>query len=208
MIPCLRQDPDITYLQVDESGNLPYPALVSREDVASLAVAAALFQTGNLTSSSPSEVGSDLPPFHMNLAVRWCGEIDPPHASFQGRKEDGCIDANAAFHRVLLGHDELQRKRKRPPNQNLLRRFAYQMTRRRLKTYAIFVAIPVYMMLGLMLSSIITRLPGGEDKLLFARDLLPLQLWRLLKHLYSTATGGMPSIRKLISLRDLKYIGI
>ena len=203
------QDTDITYLQVDESGTLPYPAVVSREDVAALAVATAMLETGNVTAHTSSDNESDQPPFHMNLAVRWCGEIDPPHAGVQGKREDGCIDADAALQKVLFGNDKRRRKRKRKVNPSLMRRFAQQLTRRHLKPYAIFVALPVYMMLGLVLTSVLTQTPAGERWLTLARDHALPQVWQVLKQMYATGEGGIPELRRLVSRRSIpKYIGV
>ena len=206
-----HQDTDITYLQVDESGKLPYPAVVGREDVAALAVAAAMLQTGNVTThtGSSSDEPTDHPPFHMNLAVRWCGEIDPPHAGVQGKREDGCIDADTALQKVLFDSDMRRTKRNRKVNPSLLRRFAQQLTRRHLKPYAIFVAIPVYMMLGLMLTSVLTQTPAGERWLALVRDRVLPQVWVVLKQIYATGTGIIPDVRRLVSQRRIpKYIGV
>lgn len=177
--------------------------------MAALAVAAAMLETGNVTTHSSSDKESDQPPFHMNLAVRWCGEIDPPHAGVQGKREDGCIDANAALQKVLYGNDKRRRKRKRKVNPSLLRRFAQQLTRRHLKPYAIFVAIPVYVMLGMMLTSVLTQIPAGERWLALVLDRALPQVWQVLTQMYAAGTDRIPELRRLISQRSVpKYIGV
>ena len=205
-----HQDTDTTYLQVCESGNLPYPAVVSREDVASLAVVSALFRTENVTNTNASDETTDQRPFHMTLAVRWCGELDPPHAGSQGKKVDGCIDAYAGLQKVLFGNDNLRRKRKRNTvNPSVLRRFAQTLTRRRLKPYAIFVAVPVYIMLGLLMTSLLPYAPGAERWLPVLRYQVLPQLMLTLKQMSSTVTSGILDVRRLVSLRRApKYISI
>lgn len=206
------RDTDITHLQVCESGKLPYPAVVGREDVASLAVAAALFQTENVTNTNTSdeEANADPPPFHMNLAVRWCGELDPPHAGMQGNKNDGTLDAYAGLQKVLFGNDNLRRKRKRKVNPSMLRRFAQKLTRRRLKPYAIFVAVPVYIMLALVMSSFLPGAPGSERLVPVFRDRVLPQIRQIVKDASSSVVEKVPDVRRWISWRSAsaKYITI
>lgn len=184
--------------------------MVSREDVASLAVASALFRTENVTAANTSDKTIDERPFHMTLAVRWCGKLDPPHAGTQGKKEDGCIDAYAGLQKVLFGNNNLRRKRKRNTvNPSMLRRFTQTLTRRRLKPYAIFVALPVYIMLGLLVTSLLPYAPGAERWLPILRYQVLPQLLLILKHALSTITSGFLDVRRLVSLRGApKYISI
>lgn len=163
------QDTDITHLQVCESGKLPYPAVVGREDVAALAVEAALFKTENMTATAANkEAKTPPPPFHMTLATRWCGELDPPHAGMQGEKDLGFLDAHACLRKVLTddaGTTRSRRKKRRTASASALQKFAQKITRRRLKPYGIFVAIPVYLIFGLFLSSLLPYVPGGTQTL-------------------------------------------
>jgi hypothetical protein len=209
------QDTDITYLQVCESGVLPYPAVVNREDVAALAVASAMFQLGNVTtpSTSEKEEPEEQQPFHMTLGVRWCGEIDPPHAGIQGNKHDGTIDAQAGLQKVLLGSDTtLRRKRRRTVNPNVLRKFAQKLTRRRLKPYALFVAIPVYIMLALMMSSLLPYVPGFTERMIpVLRDGVLLNIRETIKGASTAAIEKIPDVRRWISLgksESSKFISI
>jgi len=109
-----ERDTKTTYLQVHPTGQVETPAVVSREDVASLAVASAFFKsprereaanawtTANEFSSSdilPPQIPK-YQPFHAILAVRWVGKDMHPYPS-QGRKQDGLPTAQLALDRAL-----------------------------------------------------------------------------------------------------------
>lgn len=213
----LHQDTDITHLQVCESGKLPYPAVVGREDVASLAVSSALFQVPNATSSTNNDNSDEnkqdqQPPMHMNLAVRWCGELDPPHAGFQGEQYNGNIDAHAALQKVLYGNEgsPLRRKKQRVANPTMIRKFAQKLTRRRLKPYAIFVAIPVYIMLTMLVSSLLPYLLGTQHASMASFPLSLPQLRATLKGASSSILEKIPNMGRWVSLQrgNPKYISI
>lgn len=111
-------------MQVDPTGEVETPAVVSREDVAALAVASALFKSprereaanawvlanandNNNDSSSASDAtaGSQTQqqqhqPFHCCLAVRWVGNDMHPYPA-QGSKRDGFPTAQVALQRAL-----------------------------------------------------------------------------------------------------------
>jgi len=54
-----QRDPDATHVQVSESGSVPYPSLVGREDVAALAVAAALFPSNSSITATTTTTNND-----------------------------------------------------------------------------------------------------------------------------------------------------
>lgn len=161
--PCLissSQDYNTTFLQVDPSGTLPYPAIVSREDVASLAVSSALFGASVLTNTTEAH---KVAPFHMTLALRWVGECAEHHPS-QGVKTDGAKDAEKCLEQILKGsRKSIKRSRRRQfktmqAYHPTLVRFM-KMRRRSLKPYAIFAAVPVYLMLTLITMTLLQQLP-------------------------------------------------
>jgi hypothetical protein len=103
----------------------------------------------------------------MKLAVRWAGACEPYQPS-QGRKQDGCIDGAECIDKILRGNRKrVKRKRRRQlltqaANPSSLVMFAKRLRRRPLKPYAIFVAIPVYLMLWLILKRLMPYVPGVE----------------------------------------------
>ena len=129
-IALLSQDTTSTFLQVDHTGQVETPAVVSREDVASLAVASALFKSpreveaanawivdaatnSNDDNSMPASESTTLSsgggstiqqqrhqPFHCNFAVRWVGTDMEPYPA-QGSKRDGFPSAQVALERAL-----------------------------------------------------------------------------------------------------------
>mmetsp|Transcript_7674 Transcript_7674/g.12027 ORF Transcript_7674/g.12027 Transcript_7674/m.12027 type:complete len:537 (-) Transcript_7674:1-1611(-) len=114
------RDSDITNVQICESGALPYPAVVGREDVAALAVAAALFGDGprKETSSNKNTTDSTMP-FHMTLGIRWCGVLDPPFSYDQGEQSNGHSTSHEGLMHILKkektsANDSLLSFRKRP----------------------------------------------------------------------------------------------
>eukprot|EP00546_Thalassionema_frauenfeldii_P020020 CAMPEP_0178901366 /NCGR_PEP_ID=MMETSP0786-20121207/3982_1 /TAXON_ID=186022 /ORGANISM="Thalassionema frauenfeldii, Strain CCMP 1798" /LENGTH=495 /DNA_ID=CAMNT_0020572459 /DNA_START=215 /DNA_END=1699 /DNA_ORIENTATION=+ len=138
-----ERDPDITNVQVCDSGKLPYPAIVGREDVASLAVAAALFDdTSTKALNSKHNETDPITPFHITLGVRWCGALDPPFSYEQGRQSSG----HATSHEGLL--HILKKKGNATASDNLLpyrkpnvRR--WWQRRRQVKPYVVFTALPL-----------------------------------------------------------------
>lgn len=189
---------------------------MGREDVAALAVASAMFQTENVTESKSLFASTDEteqpPPFHMTLGVRWCGEIDPPHAGMQGSRNDGHGDAHAGLYNVLFGSEKsIRRKRRRKVNPNLLRKFAQKLTRRRLKPYAIFVAIPVYIMLALMMSSLLPYAPGFSERVFpILRDQVLPKLRESVQGASTAIIEKIPDVRRWVSLgrTPSKYISL
>jgi hypothetical protein len=154
---------------------VPSPARVGREDIADLAVAAAMFESSNSETDTRE-------PFHYTLGVRWVSEEMAPFPP-QGRKNDGLADAGLALKRALntiyKSEERSKRrerlvaakksKRKTNVQTNLIRRLANQLQRRksRLQPHGICVAVPVYIFLALfvkaMIYPLVQYLPGGQS---------------------------------------------
>lgn len=130
-----ERDVNTTSLQVSAEGWVPCPSRVSREDVASLAVAASLFDTDHLykrgkrrrkltgfdttSHSSTAAVASSQQalskaPFHYTLAVRWAGQQLHPYPP-QGHFKDGKVDANVCIQAAMkqIQSQEKQERRHR-----------------------------------------------------------------------------------------------
>lgn len=173
-----ERDVHTTGLQVCSSGMVPLPARVSREDVASLAVAAAMHEV-------KSETVSDKGPFHYTLGVRWVGQEMNPYPP-QGRKMDGLPDAELALKRSINAinkADERSKRRKellsqKQPNRkrvqsaDMIQKLALRLNQRKLRQnpHGICVAIPVYFFLGLAFKTFVFPLlqyiPGARTVIL------------------------------------------
>eukprot|EP00536_Pseudo-nitzschia_multiseries_P009498 jgi/Psemu1/200814/e_gw1.265.56.1 len=187
-----ERDVNTTSVQVSSTGRVPSPALVGREDVAALAVAAATFVTQNRTNGDhPSDKDSGFRPpeaFHYTFGCRWVGEtLDsyPP----QGRKRDGHPNPFIAFRRALRTirsrerekerekriDNNFDRNKKAPPSVSSADRVVRmaekldkrRQKRRRPKPYGICVAVPTYFVLALVgkvvLVSLLQCIPGGKE---------------------------------------------
>jgi len=116
--------------------------VVGREDVASLAVAAALFEDTHSRNTTTNNSTKPTTPFHMVLGVRWCGALDPPFGHNQGKQCDGHSTSQESLLQVL-------KKKKENNNVDMLSSFRKPSLRRwwhrrkQLKPYAIFVALPL-----------------------------------------------------------------
>lgn len=156
---------------------VPYPARVGRADVASLAVAAALFhsdpQGKNAKRRMAENYYQEQPPFHYTLAMRWAGQNLQPYPP-QGRKEDGLLDAQQCMSQVLKVERKKEKRNRRKRQQNIddsnAARLSQHLRRRTrsLKPYAVCVAIPSYLFLGLfLLTSVRTVFPfvPGADRM-------------------------------------------
>ena len=187
-----ERDVNVTSIQVSCNGKVQSPALIGREDVATLAVAAATFATQNSTESNNQKSDSrTTEPFHYTFGCRWVGQtLDsyPP----QGNKLDGHPDAAVSFRRSLnvLYNSERERKRRKERSHtgsstDMIVRMAQQVgrqKRRKTKPYGIFVAIPLYLTLVLLgkvfLAKLIPHIPGGNEWILpnlnRARNMLAL----------------------------------
>ena len=181
-----ERDVNATSIQVSCNGQVQSPALIGRDDVASLVVAASTFVTQNSTNSDHRKSDSrTTEPFHYTFGCRWVGQtLDsyPP----QGNKIDGHPDVAVSFRRSLntLYRSEREQKRRREQTNSgkkrlssgdLIVRMAQQVDRRRQKRrkpkpYGIFVAIPMYMTLALFsnifLVPLLQYIPGGKEWIL------------------------------------------
>lgn len=162
-----ERDCSTTSLQVDPSGCLPSPNRVGRDDVAALAVAAALFDSkqrerrrhasDDFEKSVP--VGDE--PFHYTFACRWASDRLDPYPS-QGQMADGFADANLCLQSALRTLQERENSRGRRRRRRRLVHHqpkalaaeSYQHvarlvkpTPRKIKPHGICVAIPVYAVL-------------------------------------------------------------
>ena len=139
-----------TSLQIDPTGSLPAPSRVGREDVASLAVASALFTDNESATTSSLPQGkqpeqSREPSFHYTMAVRWAGdELDPYPA--QGRKGDGLRDANACVQSAL---NTLREADERKKARRKTSRLPQRLSQRSIKPHALCAALPAYLLLFL-----------------------------------------------------------
>jgi len=204
-----ERDVNATSIQVSSTGRVQSPALIGREDVATLAVAAATFVTQNRTNSIISSKGGSRTsePFHYTFGCRWVGQtIDsyPP----QGHKLDGHPDPAVAFRRSLKtlyrSEREQERRKERTNSENnplsssadLVVRMAEQVEKRRqkryrTKPYGLCVALPVYLSLALLgnmtLVPLLQFVPVGREWIIpclnRARHLVTLGISSLLHRL-------------------------
>jgi len=191
-----------TTLQVDSSGVVPSPARVGRADVASMAVAATLFQTdlkGTKGKGKKSSIiyenlhnGEQIPPFHYTLGMRWASQDLQPYPP-QGQKSDGLSDAQQCMNQVLKVERRKGKRKTRMEWKNIDDPIAVKLSqhlRRRtkaLKPYGICVAIPSYFILGLMFTTmartIIPYMPGAHRLTPFASRLRNMIATILMRHM-------------------------
>jgi len=152
---------------VDAKGKVPCPARVGREDVAGLAISAVMFQAGNVSVTDDDSSQTEAAPLKMALGVRWVGEELHPYPA-QGRKSDGLPDAHQCMNRALKEHRKNQkrnRRRKLKSKSSIpdsIARYASSQ-RRSLKPYGVFVAVPVYLLLWVMLKNLCRYIPGYSE---------------------------------------------
>jgi hypothetical protein len=176
------QDVNTTSLQVSHTGYVPFPARVSRDDVASLAVAAAMFQTPRYQDDvEDTIITTNQEAFHYTLACRWVGQHLDPFPP-QGVMALGSKDATTALRRTLKVIEKNERRKRAlertrretnggpgdlgvasPQVGNLSHRKKQQ------QPHGVCVAVPVYIMLGLfartILHALFEILPGGPTLL-------------------------------------------
>ena len=142
-----------TTLQVCTDGRVDSPSLVGREDVADLAVVAALTKTcrddATVSSQDDVEVASG---HHYAWAVRWTGQhLSPP----QGFRPDGLVDASESFTKAV--QDQIHSERVRNLKERKLRSFyggneldKLRRSMRKLRPFfkGVAVSVPVYSVLG------------------------------------------------------------
>lgn len=153
-------------MQISARGKLDYPAIVSREDVAELAVAASLFAGTEVNNATESTSFTEMEAFHMTLAARWAGACQDSMPS-QGRKKDGQYDAFLGMSRILKGERRRRRvrqKAQRPKEQSPIADIVQAVVktikpRRRLKPYGILAAASAYLLMAMTLRCVLV-LPG------------------------------------------------
>jgi len=120
----------------------------------------------NNLEAAPGSATTTSRPFHMTLAVRWCGDLDPPN-TIQGEKTDGRSSARQCLQKVLKSEPKECKKRikRRHPSPTLIEKITLAIRRRPLKPYAPFVAIPVYFIMALAFNALITLIPGASSAL-------------------------------------------
>ena len=165
-----ERDINTTGLQVCNE-MVPLPARVSREDVASLAVAA-VFEPEIATTLC------DNGPSHYTLGVRWVGQELEPFPP-QGRKNDGLPDAKLALNRAVKTINKAEKRTKRRNKSldrkdfqsNILESMANKSNKPkpRPSPHGICVAIPVYFFLTLFLKTfafpVLQKIPGARQVL-------------------------------------------
>jgi hypothetical protein len=197
-----ERDVATTSLQVDCRGSVPCPARVGREDVAALAVSAALFDS----TEELAEI--EHKPFHYSFACRWTSEAMDPYPP-QGQKSDGHISASEGLQSALLSIRK--RSRKKSNRRRRSRHFAsappdltnggvtslateprgdMAVQSRSNKPYGIFVALTAYTVFWWILRSVHyytlpILFPGLKAK---SWSLHP---WRILHGLSASALGGL-----------------
>lgn len=192
------QDVNTTSLQVDARGKVPCPARVGRDDVAELAISAVMFQAENVTVCTEEETNSaQTAPLKMSLGVRWVGEEMHPYPA-QGTKRDGLRDAHQCMNKALREHKLNQKRKRRRANlqktsSNVPASIArYASSRRRsIKPYGVFVAIPVYFLLWVMLRNACHYIPGFNEKVAPA-------LARIRDTVGAAVMARVPTIRRSI----------
>ena len=189
------QDVNTTYVQVDATGKVPCPARVGRDDVAELAVSAVMFQAPNVSviDDDGDATTKQSLPLKMSLGVRWVGEELDPYPS-QGTKRDGLPDARKCMNKALNEYHVNQkraRRRKLKTKSNIPSSIArYASSRRRsLKPYGVFVAIPVYFFLWVLLKNMIYYIPG------FSENVAPI-LSRISDAVGAAIMARVPSIQR------------
>jgi hypothetical protein len=215
-----ERDVNTTYVQVSSSGRVPGPSRVGREDVATLAVAAATFVTPNKTDETGKTVKTN-EPFHYTFGCRWVGQDLAPYPP-QGRKGDGHPDAAVAFRRSLktiLRNEQSVKRRKGGPNNkssvdiyqrssnDIITRIAQNRNGRRPpKPHGICVAVTVYLFLGLLFKTVLipslSYIPAGPEYILPA--LYQMNRWLTLG--YSFLMQRLLSILPWIGRRKQVYI--
>jgi len=218
-----ERDVNTTSLQVNPSGWVPSPSRVGREDVAALAVSAALFNSQPDKKTEDGEKRTLDEPFHYTLAVRWAGADLSPYPP-QGSMNHGLPDANLCMHSALR---TLRREGKRKRRLKMRKAKAYQEPvlqfaqriqasrhHKNLKPYGVCVAVPVYMFLTMLaktlLQSVVPYMPGRSwmmPALARAGELVAMVGAFVVGHL-SLLHGRLPPLLQRIPLRQAaqKYI--
>ena len=98
-----------TSLQLCVDGKVPSPSLVGREDVADIAVVAALSKTSGNNTTTDGVSMERSPAHHYNWALRWTGQhLSPP----QGLRPDGLSTAALCFVKAMKQQKKLDKDRR------------------------------------------------------------------------------------------------
>lgn len=161
--------------------------------MAELAISAVMFQAGNVSVSDEASSQEDCAPLKMTLGVRWVGEGLDPYPS-QGSKSDGLSDAHLCMTRALKQHrkNEQTRKRRRKHKSkesipSSVARYA-SSRQRSLKPYGVFVAVPVYLLLWVMITNMCRSIP-------YYREIVAPALARIRGAASAAIMARVPSIR-------------
>jgi hypothetical protein len=214
-----ERDVNTTSVQVSASGSVASPARIGREDVATLAVASAIFATQNITDKNGNPLTSN-DPFHYTFACRWVGQDLDPYPA-QGRKLEGHPDASVAFRRSLRDiqrKEQMEERRKvhqkidEPSSyREMITRMAQKLERRRhrnqrSKPHGICTAITIYMFLALTVKTILLPyllyIPGGTEYILPAL----YRIHRWIAAAYSFLLERLVSILPKLVKRKKVYI--
>jgi hypothetical protein len=214
-----ERDTTSTSIQVNPSGIVPYPAVIGRDDTAEIIIAAALWNNANHVrkdklkskASDYVEVDNDIgnKAFHYTLACRWVGNKIDPYPP-QGQKSDGYPTAyqclQASIGRTRTKEDTTVRNHTQQHLTHAIHRI--RTTMKVHKPYGICTAVPVYLFLSMLTSSMIYSCFGSGLTILK----LPWLLHPLKSVLTSVSTvlvGFMSYLRWFVKLRacnDVKYI--
>ena len=203
-----ERDAATTSIQVNPSGSVPYPARISRDDTAEVVVAAALWNNRNhlgrndkskltlLNSVNANDDSIDDKSFHYTLACRWVGnEMDPYPA--QGHISEGHPTAYQCLQSTLG----------RTNDETIIRPKGIQP---KLKPYGIFAAVPVYVFISLLMSSIFYNCIGAGQNNLGKLPGFMKPILTPLKHVLTTAftfaAGSLHYIQWIVNLRSYKNV--
>mmetsp|Transcript_28419 Transcript_28419/g.65981 ORF Transcript_28419/g.65981 Transcript_28419/m.65981 type:complete len:246 (+) Transcript_28419:869-1606(+) len=117
--------------------DIPHPAVVSREDVASMAVQSALFRGSKITGAVQGTPVESLRPFHLQLSMRM---IDASATKTNGHRH---VRVRECMDSVFKEDTTKFFKKKKSPTDTEIGK--PPKSRRKLKPYAPFVAFPFYL---------------------------------------------------------------
>lgn len=151
-----------TSIQVHLNGTMPYPSRIGRDDAASIAVCAALFDFSEEQSRlkrgvlQHKDVLPSTLPIHHTIACRWAGEEVQ-----QGMQKDGYSNAQNCLKAVFQSKQSEHRKTLGSINQPksyreslLLSVSRMKPKQLKIKPYGICVAIPVYFFMAMLMKSV------------------------------------------------------
>lgn len=152
------RDEATTSIQVHLNGTLPYPSRIGRDDVASIAVCAALFDFSeeqlHLKRGIMQSRGVDATncPIHHTIACRWVSEEMQQGAQADGSDVQNCL--KAAFGSKQSRRKSNTRQPKVYRESLLVAASRMKAKPRKIKPYGICVAIPVYFFVAIFLKAL------------------------------------------------------